>query len=171
MASNCAHTNTHYSSAETFHLSKSWSDGDAVMDAARSSEGRGSPAQFSPNFEVIDGLLYRKKLEKGFINYREVLDEGRRLEALSTFHQRRGPAQHHLSLEETYKCVAENYWWDGMNITHSLTFDFTEQHRGLFIHFMKRAPLPCPFILLSDVCLCFLHRNVLPDQRFCQSLS
>lgn len=114
MAGNCTHTNTHYSIAETFHTCKSWSDGDAEMDVARNSEGRGSPAKWSPNFEVIDGLLYRKKLEKGFINYREVLDEGRRLEALSTFHQRRGTVQHHLSLEETYKCVAENYWWDGM---------------------------------------------------------
>ncbi|XP_074551260.1 uncharacterized protein LOC141808520 isoform X2 [Halichoeres trimaculatus] len=114
MAGDCAHTNTQYSRVETFHPSKSWSDGDAEMDATRYPEGRGSPSRWSPNFEVIDGLLYRKKLEKGFINYREVLDEGRRLEALSTFHQRRGPVQSHLSLEETYKCVAENYWWDGM---------------------------------------------------------
>ncbi|XP_034549244.1 uncharacterized protein si:dkey-229b18.3 [Notolabrus celidotus] len=116
MAGDCAHTNTHYSSAETFSPSKPWSngDGDGEMDAARNSGGRGPPAQWSPNFEVIDGLLYRKKLEKGFINYREVLDEGRRHEALSTFHRRRGLGQHHLSLEETYKCVAENYWWEGM---------------------------------------------------------
>uniref|UniRef100_A0A3Q0SH00 BTB domain-containing protein n=1 Tax=Amphilophus citrinellus TaxID=61819 RepID=A0A3Q0SH00_AMPCI len=63
--------------------------------------------------EVIDGLLYRKKLERGFINYREVLNEDRRHEAISTFHRRR-PGQRHFSLEETYKCVAENYWWEGM---------------------------------------------------------
>uniref|UniRef100_A0AAQ5YKS3 Uncharacterized protein n=1 Tax=Amphiprion ocellaris TaxID=80972 RepID=A0AAQ5YKS3_AMPOC len=79
------------------------------------SEGRGPPARWSPNFEVIDGQLYRKKLERGYINYREVLNEDRRHEAISTFHRRR-PGQRHLSLEETYKCVAENYWWEGMII-------------------------------------------------------
>ncbi|XP_061648413.1 uncharacterized protein si:dkey-229b18.3 isoform X1 [Phyllopteryx taeniolatus] len=68
---------------------------------------------WSPNFEWIDGLLYRKKLERGFLNYREVLDEDRRLEAVATFH-RRPPGKRHLSLEETYKCVADNYWWEGM---------------------------------------------------------
>ncbi|XP_051938705.1 uncharacterized protein si:dkey-229b18.3 [Hippocampus zosterae] len=68
---------------------------------------------WSPNFEWIGGLLYRKKLERGFLNYREVLDEDRRLEAVATFH-RRPPGMRHLSLEETYKCVAENYWWEGM---------------------------------------------------------
>ncbi|KAM9803311.1 uncharacterized protein si:dkey-229b18.3 [Syngnathus typhle] len=67
----------------------------------------------SSNFEWIDGLLYRKKLEKGFLNYREVLDEDRRLETVATFH-RRPSGKHHLSLEETYKCVAENYWWEEM---------------------------------------------------------
>ncbi|XP_061579362.1 uncharacterized protein si:dkey-229b18.3 isoform X2 [Cololabis saira] len=75
--------------------------------------GRGAHARRSPNFELIDGLLYRKKLERGFMNYREVLSEDWRHEAVSTFHQRR-PGQRHLSLEETYKCVAENYWWEGM---------------------------------------------------------
>ncbi|CAJ1079570.1 uncharacterized protein si:dkey-229b18.3 [Xyrichtys novacula] len=114
MAGDCTHTNAHYSSAETLCPSKPWSDGDGEMDAARNSEGRGPPARWSPNFEVIDGMLYRKKLERGFINYREVLEEDRRHEALSTFHRRRGPGRHHLSLEETYKCVAENYWWEGM---------------------------------------------------------
>lgn len=86
------------------------------MESVGDSHGRALPAHMSPNFEVIDGLLYRKKLEKGFINYREVLDEDRRHEAISTFHLRRH-GQRHLSLEETYKCVAENYWWDGMSIT------------------------------------------------------
>lgn len=66
---------------------------------------------------MIGGLLYRKKLERGFINYREVLDEDRRHEAIATFHRRRRPGQRHLSLEETYKCVAENYWWEGMSIS------------------------------------------------------
>ncbi|CAL8390366.1 unnamed protein product [Gadus morhua 'NCC'] len=104
MAGDCTY-NPHYGSAETFCPS---SNGDPVRDR----NGRG-PAPRSPNFEVIDGLLYRKKLERGFINYREVLKEDRRHEAVSTFHRRRsGPR--HLSFEETYKCVAENYWWDGM---------------------------------------------------------
>ncbi|XP_054644040.1 uncharacterized protein si:dkey-229b18.3 [Dunckerocampus dactyliophorus] len=67
----------------------------------------------SANFEWIDGLLYRKKLERGYINYREVLDEDRRLEVIAAFHLRRRD-QRHLSQEETYKSVAENYWWDGM---------------------------------------------------------
>ncbi|KAM6978413.1 uncharacterized protein LKV04_013818 [Tautogolabrus adspersus] len=118
MAVDCAHANAHYASAETFTPSKPWSDEDGErageMEAAGNSVGRGPPTRWSSNFEMIEGLLYRKKLEKGFINYREVLDEDRRLEALSTFHKRRRPGQHHLSLEETYKCVAENYWWEGM---------------------------------------------------------
>ncbi|XP_068560974.1 uncharacterized protein si:dkey-229b18.3 isoform X2 [Cebidichthys violaceus] len=117
MAGDCTHTNAHYANSETFCPSKPWSDGDRPgtggMESAGNSEGRGLPARWSPNFETIDGLLYRKKLERGFVNYREVLDEDRRPEALSTFHRRR-LGQRHLSLEETYKCVAENYWWEGM---------------------------------------------------------
>ncbi|XP_010780781.1 uncharacterized protein isoform X2 [Notothenia coriiceps] len=115
MAGDCTHMKAHYTKAETFCPSKTWSDedGDRGMQAAGSMKGRGLPARWSPNFETIDGLLYRKKLEKGFFNYREVLEEDRRQEALSTFHRRR-LGQPHLSLEETYKCVAENYWWEGM---------------------------------------------------------
>ncbi|XP_040913438.1 uncharacterized protein si:dkey-229b18.3 [Toxotes jaculatrix] len=117
MAGDCTHTNTHYANSETFCPSKPWSDGDGDrpgdLEAVGNSKGRGPSAPWSPNFEVIDGQLYRKKLEKGFINYREVLDEDRRREAISTFHRRRH-GQRHLSLEETYKCVAENYWWEGM---------------------------------------------------------
>lgn len=120
MAGDCTHTNAHYAQVERFYPSKHWLDGDRdrvrEMESAGNSRGRGPPARWSPNFEVIDGMLYRKKLEKGFINYREVLDEDRRHEAISTFHRRRA-GQRHLSLEETYKCVAENYWWEGMNIT------------------------------------------------------
>ncbi|XP_019967339.1 uncharacterized protein [Paralichthys olivaceus] len=117
MAGDCAHTNTHYANSEAFDPSKPWADGDSVRtgdaESVGVSPGRGLPARRSPNFEMIDGLLYRKKLEKGFINYREVLDEDRRHEAVSTFHRRR-PGQRHFSQEETYKCVAENYWWEGM---------------------------------------------------------
>lgn len=127
MAGDCTHTNP-YAKAETF-----WSDGspgELAGETAESggfSKGRGPAPRWSPNFEVIDGQLYRRKLEKGYINYREVLNEDRRHEAISTFHLRR-PGQRHHSLEETYKCVAENYWWDGMNTTDCLTFDFTGQH-------------------------------------------
>ncbi|XP_074515180.1 uncharacterized protein LOC141782554 isoform X1 [Sebastes fasciatus] len=103
------HTSARYANAETFCAS--WSDGGGQREME--TKGRGLPARWSPHFEMIDGLLYRKKLERGFINYREVLDESRRHEALSTFHRRR-LGQRHLSLEETYKCVAENYWWEGM---------------------------------------------------------
>ncbi|KAM6955689.1 uncharacterized protein PEZ65_004781 isoform 1-T1 [Lycodopsis pacificus] len=117
MAGDCTHTSSRYANAETVCPSKPWSDGAGPgtggMESSGNSEGRGLPARWSPNFETIDGLLYRKKLERGFVNYREVLDEDRRPEALSTFHRRR-LGQRHLSLEETYKCVAENYWWEGM---------------------------------------------------------
>lgn len=120
MASSFTQTKTHYANAETFCPSKTWSDGDRErsgdVESVGNSLGRGLPARRSPNFEMIDGLLYRKKLERGFINYREVLDDDRRHEAISTFHRRRA-GQRHLSLEETYKFVAENYWWEGMNIT------------------------------------------------------
>ncbi|XP_035532294.1 uncharacterized protein si:dkey-229b18.3 isoform X1 [Morone saxatilis] len=117
MAGDCTHTSAHYADAETFCPSKPGSDGDREgaggMESAGVSKGCGPSARWAPNFEMIDGMLYRKKLERGFINYREVLDEDRRHEAISTFHRRR-PGQRHLSLEETYKCVAENYWWEGM---------------------------------------------------------
>ncbi|KAM4608608.1 uncharacterized protein ACJ7VT_014536 [Polymixia lowei] len=115
MAGDCTY-NTHYGNAETFCPSKPLSTGTRELagdvEYVGNLKGRG-PIPRSSNFEVIDGLLYRKKLERGFINYREVLDEDRRHEAISTFHRRR-PGRRHLSLEETYKCVAENYWWDGM---------------------------------------------------------
>ncbi|KAE8299228.1 Nucleus accumbens-associated protein 2 [Larimichthys crocea] len=124
MAGDCTHTNASYAKAETFYPSKPWSAGDdgdgggacGGGDGEVESEiiSKGCGGQRAPNFEMIGGLLYRKKLERGFINYREVLDEDRRHEAIATFHRRRRPGQRHLSLEETYKCVAENYWWEGM---------------------------------------------------------
>lgn len=117
MAGDCTHNRARYAHTETFCPSRPWTDGDRERpgdaEAVGNSKGRGHPSRWSPNFEVIDGLLYRKKLERGFINYREVLTEERRQEAISTFHQRRA-GQRHFSLEETYKCVAENYWWEGM---------------------------------------------------------
>ncbi|KAJ3592356.1 hypothetical protein NHX12_007483 [Muraenolepis orangiensis] len=109
MAGDCAY-NPHYGTTrETFCASSNGGNDDSVGDL----RGRVALPQ-SPDFEVIDGLLYRKKLERGFINYREVLTEDRRHEAINTFHRRRSGGVRHLSFDETYKCVAENYWWDGM---------------------------------------------------------
>lgn len=110
-----------YPDTEAFCPSEPWSDevggGDGETEKVGDSEGCGHFNPWPPRFEVRDGLLYRKKLERGFIRYREVLDEDRRHEAIGTIHRHQRPHQHHLSLEETYKCVAESYWWEGMNIT------------------------------------------------------
>ncbi|KAJ8282274.1 hypothetical protein COCON_G00047930 [Conger conger] len=65
----------------------------------------------SPYFEIIGGVLHRKKLEKGNTNYREVLDKDRRLNAIATFHLK---GKRHHTLEDTYRFVEENYWWEGM---------------------------------------------------------
>lgn len=118
MAGDCTHTNDRYANTETLCLSRPWSEGAGEMESTGISKARVPNARRTPNFEVIDGLLYRKKLERGLVKYREVLDEDSRHEAISTFHRR--PGQRHLSLEETYKCVAENYWWEGTIITARL---------------------------------------------------
>lgn len=112
-------TRTSYAHTERFRPSERWSDddGDGETEKVEDAEGRGNFKPWPPRFEVRNGLLYRKKLERGFIHYREVLDEERRYEAIGTIHRLQQCDQHHLSLEETYKCVAENYWWEGMNIT------------------------------------------------------
>lgn len=119
MAGDCTHTS--YVKPETFCPSEPWSDnvglGDGKMKKVEDSKGHGNLKPWPPRFEVRNGLLYRKKLERGFIHYREVLDEDRRHEAIGTIHRQQRSDQQHLSLEETYKCVAENYWWEGMNIT------------------------------------------------------
>lgn len=118
MAGDCTHTS--YVKTETFCPSERWSGdvdvGDGEMEKVEDSKRRGTLKPWPPRFEIRNGLLYRKKLERGFIHYREVLDEDRRHEAIGTIHRRQLSDQHHLSLEETYKCVAENYWWEGMNI-------------------------------------------------------
>lgn len=64
----------------------------------------------SPYFEIIDGVLHRKKLEKGNTNYREVLGMDRRVTVIATFHLK---GRRHHTLEDTYRLVAENYWWEG----------------------------------------------------------
>nr|XP_046221413.1 serine/arginine repetitive matrix protein 1-like [Oncorhynchus gorbuscha] len=115
MAGDCNYK-MHYVNDDTFSPSKPLLDQARVPtgepDAPSVLQGRGS-IYCSPNFDMIDGLLYRKKLERGFIHYREVLDEDRRLGAIATFHRRR-PGMCHHSLEDTYRSVAENYWWEGM---------------------------------------------------------
>lgn len=71
-----------------------------------------SSVSSSPFFETIGGFLYRKKLEKGFMQYREVLDEDKRLHSIQAFHARTPGSPHH-TLEDTYRLVAEHYWWEG----------------------------------------------------------
>ncbi|MBN3274070.1 ZBT11 protein, partial [Polyodon spathula] len=112
MAGDCAYNKHHTKEATSFsnkHLldCKREAGGDAAIDSV------GEKSLTSPFYEVIDGILYRRKLEKGYINYREVLDADRRLGAIATFHQKRNGALHH-TLEDTYRFVAENYWWEGM---------------------------------------------------------
>lgn len=106
MAGDRTHAGDRYAKAEALCLSRPWWDGAADTESASVSRER------VPKFRVVDGLLYRKRLERGRVHYREVLDEDRRHEVVSTLHRR--PAQRHPSLAETYKCVAENYWWEGM---------------------------------------------------------
>ncbi|MCJ8732331.1 hypothetical protein PDJAM_G00209980 [Pangasius djambal] len=72
-----------------------------------------SAASSSLYFETIGGFLYRKKLEKGFVHYREVLAEDKRLHSIQAFHARTPGSPHH-TLEDTYRLVAEHYWWEGM---------------------------------------------------------
>lgn len=136
MAGDCAHSNAQYAHTERFCPSKPWLESDREMES--NSEGRGLSTRLSPNFEVIDGLLYRKKLERGFINYREVLDEDRRQEAIATFHRRR-PGQRHLSLEETYKSVADNYWWEGKGHHFLPSADFVRQCIFILSSYMLKS--------------------------------
>ncbi|XP_032888328.1 uncharacterized protein LOC116980327 isoform X2 [Amblyraja radiata] len=93
-------------------------DDDAAAIAIISSSGDGSPAASA--YEVIDGTLYRKRLERGATSYTEVLVGAaaeQRSAVIASFHQQQQqPAvgQRHCTMEETYKNVSENYWWEGM---------------------------------------------------------
>lgn len=111
MAGDRTHASNRYAKAEALCLSRPRWDGAAEMESASLLR------ECVPKFRVVDGMLYRKRLERGLVHYREVLDEDRRHEVIAAFHRR--PAQGHLSLEETYKCVAENYWWEGRIVTCS----------------------------------------------------
>nr|XP_015219437.1 PREDICTED: uncharacterized protein LOC107079467 [Lepisosteus oculatus] len=135
MAGDCAY-NKPYANEDTFcnkHLlEKQELGGNALI--SDSAEGE---TVSSPFFEVIDGVLYRKKLEKGYINYREVLDTDRRRNAIATFHQKRLGKTHH-TLEDTYRFVAENYWWEGM-FCHIREYvlgceECREKHDGGHVH-------------------------------------
>lgn len=132
MAGDRTHASDRYAKAETLCPSMPWWDGAAETDCGSISRER------VPKFRVVDGLLYRKRLERGLVHYREVLDEDRRHEVVSTLHRR--PAEHHLSLAETYKCVAENYWWDG-TMTVSCVSDLVSFVNNLICPLLKTTLL------------------------------
>ncbi|XP_041936727.1 uncharacterized protein si:dkey-229b18.3 [Alosa sapidissima] len=115
MAGDCTY-NTHYANDDTFGTIKQSADGQQELvrdvNGVRTAQGSVSSPP-SPYFEEIGGSLYRKKLERGFVQYREVLAEEKRLNAIATFHQKR-PGRRHHTLEDTYRFVAEHYWWEGM---------------------------------------------------------
>uniref|UniRef100_A0A673NCI4 Uncharacterized LOC107748215 n=1 Tax=Sinocyclocheilus rhinocerous TaxID=307959 RepID=A0A673NCI4_9TELE len=102
MASECTYS-AQYDTDDTFR---------STERAGYMNGGRASVAS-SAFFEVIGGSLYRRKLEKGFVHYREVLVEDKRLQSIATFHEK-GPGKSHHTLEDTYRLVAEHYWWEGM---------------------------------------------------------
>ncbi|XP_012692691.2 uncharacterized protein si:dkey-229b18.3 [Clupea harengus] len=117
MAGDCTY-NTHYANDDTFGTIKQSADGQQELvgdvNGDRTAQGSVSSPP-SPYFEEIGGSLYRKKLERGFVQYREVLAEEQRQNAIATFHQKR-PGKRHHTLEDTYRFVAEHYWWEGMYI-------------------------------------------------------
>ncbi|XP_078088888.1 uncharacterized protein LOC144506523 [Mustelus asterias] len=68
-------------------------------------------------YELIDGTLYRKRLERGATSYTEVLPaaaEEQRRDVIAAFHRQPAAGHRHCTMEETYKNVSENYWWEGM---------------------------------------------------------
>ncbi|KAJ8013155.1 hypothetical protein DPEC_G00050350 [Dallia pectoralis] len=113
MAGDCTYA-MHYPDDDTCSPSKHARDVRALGGETATARAKGCGSAGRPsNFELIDGLMYRKKFERGFIHYREVLDEGRRLGAIATFHRRRHGTRHQ-SMDDTYRSVADNYWWEGM---------------------------------------------------------
>lgn len=162
MAGDCTY-NTHYANDDTFGTIKQSSDGqqDLVRDVngVRTVQGTASSPP-SPYFEEIGGSLYRKKLERGFVQYREVLAEDKRLNAIATFHQKR-PGRRHHTLEDTYRFVAEHYWWEG-KLFISLCF-------VLFLLFLKRSyydvTLLCFVRFRSLYALCELRSFMSPRKK------
>lgn len=110
MSSECTY-NAQCSTDDTFRTTKLTAH--EQRERAGYANGGGAPVKSSAFFEVIGGFLYRKKLEKGFIQYREVLAEDKRLQSIATFHEKKQGKSHH-TLEDTYRLVAEHYWWEGM---------------------------------------------------------
>ncbi|XP_035267399.1 uncharacterized protein si:dkey-229b18.3 isoform X2 [Anguilla anguilla] len=115
MAGDCIY-NAHYANDDTFgdkHLlgrKQELAQDLRVLDVMQGSASTSVVAS-SPYFEIINGVLYRKKLEKDNTNYREVLDKDRRLNAIATYHLK---GKRHHTLDDTYRFVAEKYWWEGM---------------------------------------------------------
>ncbi|XP_056116636.1 uncharacterized protein si:dkey-229b18.3 [Rhinichthys klamathensis goyatoka] len=110
MASECTYS-AQYDTDDTFRSSKL--SADEQRERAGYVNGGCASISSSAFFEVIGGALYRRKLEKGFVQYREVLAEDKRLQSIATFHEKRLGKSHH-TLEDTYRLVAEHYWWEGM---------------------------------------------------------
>ncbi|XP_041067596.1 uncharacterized protein LOC121290769 isoform X1 [Carcharodon carcharias] len=86
-------------------------------DSGRKLLAASSSSWAASGYELIDGTWYRKRLERGATSYTEVLlgaaDEQRRA-VIAAFHQQPAPGHRHCTMEETYKNVSENYWWEGM---------------------------------------------------------
>ncbi|KAJ8350174.1 hypothetical protein SKAU_G00253040 [Synaphobranchus kaupii] len=117
MAGDCAYE-THYVNDDTFGSKQLFGrNQELVVDSGVRDTAKGSKSikavVSSPYFEIVDGVLYRKKLEKGYVSYREVLDGNRQLGAIAAFHQE-PPGKRHRTLDDTYRTVADNYWWEGM---------------------------------------------------------
>ncbi|XP_076857728.1 uncharacterized protein LOC143511894 [Brachyhypopomus gauderio] len=109
-------SSAHYAGDDTFCTTKH--PADRQQELAGYLNGVGA-AQTCPTvapsslFEMIGGSLFRKKLEKGCVQYREVLAEDKRLKSIEAFHTKI-PGKLHHTLEDTYRLVAEHYWWEGM---------------------------------------------------------
>lgn len=108
-----------YDTDDTFRTSKL--SADEQRERAGYVNGGCAPVASSNFFEVIGGSLYRRKLEKGFVQYREVLAEDKRLQSVATFHEK-GPGKSHHTLEDTYRLVAEHYWWEGSSFSLTVVF-------------------------------------------------
>ncbi|XP_051998703.1 uncharacterized protein LOC127655113 [Xyrauchen texanus] len=110
MASECTN-NTPYGTDDTLRTTKLPAREQREREEMCVNSGCASVT--SSAFEVIGESLYRKKLEKGFVQYREVLAEHKRPQSIAAFHEKR-PGKSHHTLDDTYRLVAEHYWWEGM---------------------------------------------------------
>lgn len=113
MSTECTY-NAPCSTDDTFRTNKL--SAHEQRERAGFANGGGAPVKSSAFFEVIGGSFYRKKLEKGIFQYREVLAEDKRLQSITIFHEKRQGKSHH-TLEDTYRLVAEHYWWEGSSFS------------------------------------------------------